>query len=954
MTKRHNAKRIVAMVGSAAMFMAGMVLPFSAANAAETKLDPSYKDKSSQLAAFDFEDLTAGQTGEFSDENRNANAVIQGSAAVAEGKDGGTAAKLSSGFWMGITGKDGASPLKGKHAVTISFDAFPNNTNDTGWPLYAQRSGATPTGGTEKYLGFLYKGGKLTVERYNNLGSRETAANTTASVSAGWQHIDYVATDEGAALYVNGEEKASANTEESASLPAILGEDGGVLQLGKANWGGGEYLNGLIDNFEIYDCSEPAAKAAMSSLSLPSTATENFTVPTQSNGKSITWTSSDAAIAVDAHTGTVSVARPGIDQKDAKVTVTARLNGVSEEVSKTFTVTVPRLLSDKEKAQSDLDAVTIKNADDMRGNFLVPTTGNEGSDIVWTVKTADSVPPVVAEGSDADHKVVKVERPATGQPAETVVLTAVSTHGQASVTKDFTIKIAPIPSDSEEQSAYVWAFFTGEGAGAEKISLAASKGNNALDWNTLNNGEPLFTSELGEKGLRDPFIIKSHEGDKFYMLATDLKIDGRAGSFDGAQRNGSKYIEVWESNDLVNWSEQRHVKVSSDYAGNTWAPEAFWDAEIGKYVVYWASNLYDTTNAEDRTKVTYNRMMYVTTDDFITFSEPKTWVDVDQGKGKGMIDATIAKEDGMYYRFYKDESSMTIREEKSTNLLSTITGSLPKTAGLAGSNQWSLVKEKIGVGQPNGYNGTFSAGEGPSIFKANKGDVNGNKWYLFIDQPSYHGGPNHYIAFKSNNIADGGSFTAQKYDSLPTNVDGGKPRHGTVIPVSRAQYEKVLAAYAPAIAVKSVEAVSVETTVGVDPSGKLPESVKLTKQDGSEEVAAVEWDSIDANSYAQEGSFNVRGTAQDASRAPVEATISVKDDKEPNPEPGTEEPGNTDNETGKDSENAPESTDTPAAQDKDGNSESSLAHTGTDVVALVALLVVLTGTGVFFLRRQRS
>ena len=49
------------------------------------------------------------------------------------------------------------------------------------------------------------------------------------------------------------------------------------------------------------------------------------------------------------------------------------------------------------------------------------------------------------------------------------------------------------------------------------------------------------------------------------------------------QANGSKYIEIWKSDDLVNWSKQSHVKVSSDYAGNTWAPEAYYDEEIGKY-----------------------------------------------------------------------------------------------------------------------------------------------------------------------------------------------------------------------------------------------------------------------------------------------------------------------------------------------------------------------------------
>lgn len=79
----------------------------------------------------------------------------------------------------------------------------------------------------------------------------------------------------------------------------------------------------------------------------------------------------------------------------------------------------------------------------------------------------------------------------------------------------------------------------------------------------------MLESAFGEKGLRDPFVIRSHEGDRFYLLATDLKAYP-AVDFGQAQETGSKYMEIWESTDLVHWGNQRHVKVSSDYAGNTW------------------------------------------------------------------------------------------------------------------------------------------------------------------------------------------------------------------------------------------------------------------------------------------------------------------------------------------------------------------------------------------------
>nr|BFF10137.1 family 43 glycosylhydrolase [Microbacterium flavescens] len=358
------------------------------------------------------------------------------------------------------------------------------------------------------------------------------------------------------------------------------------------------------------------------------------------------------------------------------------------------------------------------------------------------------------------------------------------------------------------------------------------------------------------------------------MIATDLKVAGLAGGFTTAQISGSKYIEVWESTDLVNWSDQRHVKVSTDFAGNTWAPEAFWSEELDTYVVFWASNLYPTTNAADRTAVTYNRMMYATTDDFVTFSEPKVWIDVRRGTGLGMIDSTVAKVDGVYHRFTKDEANMTIRHEKSTNLLATYSGSLPGATGAA--DQWTLVKAQVGTGLPNGEGRNFTSGEGANIIQANEGDVNGLDWFLFIDQPSYHGGPNHYIPFGTDNLNDGNAWVplgSKLRTGLPQNADGGKPRHGTVIPVTRAEYQRVLEAYAPDIAVATVGAMDVTTKAGLAPV--LPQA-QLTKVDGSQQTVDVQWDAVDPADYATPGTFTVSGVAQDDSRMPVEATVTVE------------------------------------------------------------------------------
>lgn len=678
-------------------------------------------------------------------------------------------------------------------------------------------------------------------------------------------------------VYVNGQRiTQNAIVRDVAAFGPSL-----VASLGRSTYNDNSW-NGLVDDFAVYAqaltdadvqalYSAQALDRAVAGVSVPQTAEADFSVPTTSAGVPVGWASDNAAISITGTTATV--VRPAAGAGDAVVTLTATFTVGSDTRTKTYAVLVPQQLSATQKVDQDLAAITIMNLENIRTNFSVPARGAQGSTIEWTISEAGSANAQVRDGVRTDSKTIKVQRPAA--EAVTVDLTATASNGDVTKSRTFTARIQPMPGGSAKTEAYFWTFFTGEGQGAERVSIAASKGNDALSWNTLNGGQPIFTSTVGTQGLRDPFIIRSPEGDKFYMIATDLKIAGLAGGFATAQISGSKYIEVWESDDLVTWSDQRHVKVSTDFAGNTWAPEAFWDEELDTFVVFWASNLYPTTNAADRTAVTYNRMMYATTDDFVTFSEPKIWSDVRRGSGLGLIDSTVAKVDGVYHRFTKDEASMTIRQEKSTNLLATITGTLPGTSGAA--DQWTLVKERVASGLPNGEpGGTYSSGEGANIFAANEGDVNGLDWFLFIDQPNYHGGPNHYVPFGTTNIDDGNAWQplgTKLRAGLPQNADGGKPRHGTVIPVTRAEYQKVLEAYAPRIAVTSVAAIDVTTDAGVAPV--LPQAT-LTKKDGSEQTVDVVWDSIAAERYAQPGTFTVSGIAQDDSRMPVEATVTVE------------------------------------------------------------------------------
>lgn len=139
---------------------------------------------------------------------------------------------------------------------------------------------------------------------------------------------------------------------------------------------------------------------------------------------------------------------------------------------------------------------------------------------------------------------------------------------------------------------YLLVYFVGNpSADDERIRMALSHGNDPLRYRELNGGEPVLASGVGTRGLRDPFVIRSPDGDRFHLIATDLRTSGGdhdsgESLWDRAERAGSKSIVVWDSTDLVNWTDERLVEVSPDNAGNTWAPKACYADELGTYVVF--------------------------------------------------------------------------------------------------------------------------------------------------------------------------------------------------------------------------------------------------------------------------------------------------------------------------------------------------------------------------------
>jgi hypothetical protein len=299
-------------------------------------------------------------------------------------------------------------------------------------------------------------------------------------------------------------------------------------------------------------------------------------------------------------------------------------------------------------------------------------------------------------------------------------------------------------------AGFLFATFKGEREkGGEQIYFALSK--DGRNWTGLNNAQAVLVSEIGEKGVRDPYLLRSHDNTRFYLIATDLCIEKNR-DWKRAVQAGSRSLVIWESADLVKWSEPRLVTVAPEDAGCTWAPEAVYDEETGDYLMFWAS----TTKRDEFAK---HRIWAARTKDFKTFSAPFIFTE----KPTTIIDTTIVRDGGKYYRFTKDEKFKAITMETAEKL----GGPWTDVAG------FSLAK-LVGYEGPECYQIEPAANGKPPV------------WCLILDQYSKGTG---YQPFVTHDLASG-SFEPAAGFTFPFRF-----RHGSVLPLTDDEYRRVEAAY---------------------------------------------------------------------------------------------------------------------------------------------------------------
>ncbi|BBH69210.1 hypothetical protein ACTI_58950 [Actinoplanes sp. OR16] len=308
-------------------------------------------------------------------------------------------------------------------------------------------------------------------------------------------------------------------------------------------------------------------------------------------------------------------------------------------------------------------------------------------------------------------------------------------------------------------TAYLMAHFTGESATGEQIYFATS--TDGLHWTDLNGSQPVLMSAVGEKGVRDPSLVRSPAGDKFWLLATDLRIASGKG-WDAAQHAGSTKLVIWESADLVTWSAPRLADVAGSIpqAGCAWAPEAIYDPETGDYVVYWAT--ISPANGVDKARIYYSR-----TKDFRTFTPAQLYID--RPGTQGVIDTQIIEVAGGTggYRYIRASGDGQISVEGSNRVL----------------GAWTRLGDLSGLGL------TGSQVEGPVLHKFN----DRNEWGLWVDQYASGRG---YLPLTTTNPAALSGYRIRGTGEYA--LGASRKRHGTILPITQAQLTALTAKWATA------------------------------------------------------------------------------------------------------------------------------------------------------------
>jgi aBig family protein/concanavalin A-like lectin/glucanase superfamily protein len=409
---------------------------------------------------------------------------------------GGATWRGSEGLQLG--GSDGYvklpdNLLRGLSAVSVSIQV--KIDSDQAAPYFIWGIGNTVSGAGNGYL-FTTGNAYRTSIATGNFSTEKTVTKGSNLARGVWKTLTYTLADNTGVLYEDGVEVARSTT--ITALPPAIGNGTTTADyIGRSMYTSDRYLKGSVRDFRVYDHALTAAEVNAlggisdadrvardaAALSVADTATSDLTLPVSGpNGAAISWASNSPAVISPAG----KVVRPAAGQPDASVVLTATVSRGFATQMRTFTVNVPAMPSDAVLAQQAAADLNVWDADDVRGNLTLSTTGSNGASVSWV----SSDPAVVAVTGEVTR----------GAAAMAVTLTATVRVGEATAQRTFALTVRA-KAVREPYAGYAFSYFTGEGtANGEQIYFAASRGNDALRWDELNAGQPALTSTFGDRG----------------------------------------------------------------------------------------------------------------------------------------------------------------------------------------------------------------------------------------------------------------------------------------------------------------------------------------------------------------------------------------------------------------------------------------------------------------------
>jgi len=306
------------------------------------------------------------------------------------------------------------------------------------------------------------------------------------------------------------------------------------------------------------------------------------------------------------------------------------------------------------------------------------------------------------------------------------------------------------PGEKSKNEAYLFAHMMQGDYGRLYYSVSLD----GLHWEMLNGGKRVFEEYHGHAS-----ICKGRDG-RYYLV--------------GNRGDDQPDINFWVSDDLVTWKKYsnfvpdlKHVPDYPKPLPRIGAPKLFYDEPSARYLLTWHTphelgntNLPEPYWASQRT-------LFVTSKDLVTFSDPPrrffSW-------DMATIDVIVQHADGSYYAIVKDERYPT---------LEWTTG---KTIRICRAG------ELLGPYSEPGPPVSPSFREAPTVIPS----PNGKAWYLYYEQ--YPG-----VAYGLSVAAtlDGPWFQVAgdqqpSWDKfhLPPKV-----RHGSMLPITRKQYDALVTAF---------------------------------------------------------------------------------------------------------------------------------------------------------------